>query len=98
SAHAPLLLAPPVGQHPTGREPSGPPENPRSGMRPGAAEVEALDRRRVTTPAGNRAHEQDLIEPQLAVGRCALVQTEPLLEISRRPRDPAPGLGDDVRR
>ena len=53
-------------------------------MRAGAAEIERADRRRVTRMARQRAHEEELVGPQVAVEDVALGDAEDVLEIERR--------------
>ena len=53
-------------------------------MRSRATEVQAIDRHRVTSPAGHRPHEQDLVQCDLALGDGAFGQPELLLEVDRR--------------
>ena len=53
-------------------------------MRPRATEVQAVDRRSVVTPSRNGAHEQDLIEGQLALRQRPLRDPETLLDVHGR--------------
>ena len=56
---------------------------PPPGCVPGAAEVQAVDRRRVLRERRRRAHERHLVEPLLALEDVAAEQAEDALEVGR---------------
>jgi hypothetical protein len=47
----------------------------------GAAQIEILDRRSITRPAGNRAHEKNLIQGNFGVVDMAFGQAEGFFQI-----------------
>src|SRR5512139_2854361 len=51
-----------------------------------AAQEQSVHRRAVIRPAGHRAHEQRLVEDQLAMVQVALGESPLLLEVERRDR------------
>src|SRR5687768_8623610 len=55
-----------------------------AGMRRRPAHVQAIDRRRVARPAGNRAQEEQLLERQFTLEDVAFGQTEHALDVKRR--------------
>src|SRR5215471_18661746 len=67
-------------------------------MRAGSAEIEAADGRPVARPARHRAHEEELLEHQVAVEDVALGEAVGALEIERRQHLPGLDRARDVRR
>src|SRR5438093_1723533 len=84
--NASRLPAPAVLEQPLGREPPRAAEDPGARVRARATQVEARDRRGMAPPARHGAHEQDLIESQLALREGALAQSVALLQVEGRPR------------
>src|SRR5262245_53528063 len=67
-------------------------------VRPGAAEVEPLDRRPVARPAGDRPHEEDLVRRDLAVEDVPAGEPEALLQVPGREHLAVHDRVADVRR
>src|SRR5258705_12692939 len=76
-----------IAQDPLRRQPAGAAQHAGTRMASGPAEVEARDRRGVSAPSSDRTHEEDLIQPQLAVRGGTLAKPEALLEVARGPGD-----------
>src|SRR3990172_1149956 len=67
-------------------------------MRARAAQIEAAHRRPVARPAGNRTHEEELLQHQVAVEDVPLRQAVGALEIERRQDLPGLDRARNVRR
>src|SRR5258706_14940168 len=80
-AEARSRAPPQVLQDLPGRVAPGRPRDPAPRVRPRAAQVEAAHGRAVLRPAGHRAHEEELVEGEVAVEDVALGQAVGALEI-----------------
>ena len=72
-----------VGQDPLGRVVAAGRHHAAARVRPRAAEVQAVDRRRVLRQRRRRPHERHLVEPLLALEDVAAEQPEDALEVGR---------------
>src|SRR2546427_684756 len=80
----PPLPAAEIGVHHSRRVVTGRTHHAAPGMRSGAAQVQAAERRSIAAGLGDRAHREQLVERHLTVEDVAADQSEPFLEILRR--------------